>query len=147
MPTATLAALHAVDWRRIGLSDFGRPEGFLERQLDRWGRQYHAAVVGVASPLVDPLMAWLSGNLPAPSTVGITHGDYRLGNLVFAPDTERIAAVLDWELATIGDPLTDLAYLCIPYHVPPDVPGVMGLGLGKAVPREAEVVGLLAQPP
>lgn len=146
---ATLAAVHAVDWQRIGLSDFGRPEGFLARQLDRWGRQYHAAVAGPADPLVGPLMAWLSHKLPAASTVGITHGDYRLGNLVFAPDTAGVAAVLDWELATIGDPMADLAYLCIPYYVPPGMPGVMGLqGLDLAklgVPDEAALLSAYAR--
>lgn len=147
--TATLATLHAVDWQRIGLSDFGRPEGFLARQLDRWGRQYRAAVVGTADPLVEPLMVWLSRKLPAESTIGITHGDYRLGNLVFAPEAARVAAVLDWELCTIGDPLADLAYLCIPYHVPPDLPGVMGLqGLDLAklgVPDESALLAAYAR--
>lgn len=125
--TETLAALHAVDWRSAGLSDFGRGEGYLARQLDRWSRQYKASLVGDPDPMVGPLVSWLNEKTPRESATTITHGDFRIGNVVFDPSEPRIVAVLDWELSTLGDPLADLAYLCIPYHLPPDIPGVMGL--------------------
>jgi len=140
----TLAALHAVDWRAAGLSDFGRGEGYLARQLDRWTRQYQASVIGTPDPMLGPLAAWLHERLPRESATAITHGDFRLGNLVFEPDGPGIAAVLDWELSTLGDPLADLAYLCIPYHLPPGIPGVTGLGgldiARLGVPDEASLL-------
>lgn len=138
----TLAALHRVDWRAAGLEGFGRPESYLARQIDRWSRQYRASDAGDAA--MDALIGWLEANIPAESRVAIAHGDYRLGNLIFAPDAPRVAAVLDWELSTLGDPLGDLAYCCLCYHLPHDVPGVKGLaGLDLAtegLPDEAEFV-------
>ena len=73
-------------------------------------------------------MVWLEENIPADGTVAIAHGDFRLGNLIFAPDAPRVAAVLDWELSTLGDPLGDLAYCCLPYRLPAGAAGVKGLG-------------------
>lgn len=140
----TMAALHGIDWKAAGLSDFGRPEGYLERQIDRWSRQYEASVVDVADPAMARLAAWLRENRPRESRTTIAHGDFRFGNMVFAPKTPRVAAVLDWELATLGDPLSDLAYCCLPYHLPADQPGVRGLlGCDLArlgVPREEEFI-------
>jgi aminoglycoside phosphotransferase (APT) family kinase protein len=136
----TLAALHAVDWRAAGLSDFGRGEGYLARQVDRWTRQYRASSIGAPDPAIDRLVTWLQERTPRESATAIVHGDFRLGNLVIDAEAPRIAAVLDWELSTLGDPLADLAYLCVPYHLAPDVPGVAGLrglDLGRlGVPSE-----------
>ncbi|ARF60894.1 MULTISPECIES: phosphotransferase family protein [Streptomyces] len=105
----TLVDLHAVDPGAVGLGDFGRPEGFLERQLRRWGKQLDASrnreLAGV-----DELHADLGRSLPASPAPTVVHGDYRLDNVLLGPD-ERIRAVLDWEMSTLGDPLTDLGLL------------------------------------
>ncbi|WP_411097473.1 phosphotransferase family protein [Streptomyces sp. 020-2-3H-GM] len=105
----TLVDLHAVDPGAVGLADFGRPEGFLERQLRRWGKQLDASrnreLAGV-----DELHADLGRSLPASPAPTVVHGDYRLDNVLLGPD-ERIRAVLDWEMSTLGDPLTDLGLL------------------------------------
>jgi aminoglycoside phosphotransferase (APT) family kinase protein len=123
----TLAALHRVDWVAAGLQDFGRHENYLRRQVDRWSKQYRAAVVGNPDPIVDEVIAWLQAHLPVEQTPCIAHGDYRLGNLIYANDSPRVAAVLDWELSTLGDPLSDLAYCCLAYHLPSDLEGSRGL--------------------
>ncbi|HEY0833350.1 MAG TPA: phosphotransferase [Azospirillum sp.] len=123
----TLAALHRVDWAAAGLDGFGRPENYLARQIDRWSRQYRASVVGEADPVMEELIAWLGANTPTDGLTTIAHGDFRLGNLLFAHGRPRVAAVLDWELSTLGDPLGDLAYCCLPYHLPAGLAGVKGL--------------------
>jgi aminoglycoside phosphotransferase (APT) family kinase protein len=106
----TLAELHAVDWRAAGLADLGRPEGFNERHLRRMGRLV-ADEDGNPPPHFATIDSWLGAHVPTESGGAIVHNDYRLGNVVLAPDTPgRIAAVLDWELATIGDPLFDVGY-------------------------------------
>lgn len=109
----TLAALHAVDPEAVGLGDFGRPEGFLARQTRRWKKQLDFSRSRDV-PDLDALYAMLearveAGGLPE-SSVGIVHGDYRLDNLL-VDDDDQVRAILDWEMATIGDPLTDLALL------------------------------------
>lgn len=140
----TLAALHRLEPQAVGLADFGRPDNYLARQIDRWSRQYRASLVEGADPNMERLGRWLPDNLPRRSRVAIAHGDYRLGNLIFAPDAANVAAILDWELATLGDPLSDLAYCCLPYRLPGDVPGVKGLdGLdlkSLGLPGETEFV-------
>jgi aminoglycoside phosphotransferase (APT) family kinase protein len=112
-----LVEIHAVDWRAVGLEGFGKPTGYLERQLRRFGGLWELNKTREI-PAVESLGAWLAEHLPEsnppthPST--IVHGDYRLGNTIFAPGAPaRLAAVLDWEMATIGDPLADLGYLCM----------------------------------
>ncbi|WP_165521916.1 phosphotransferase family protein [Micromonospora zingiberis] len=107
----TLADLHEVRIDAVGLRDFGRPDGFLARQLARWHRQYHA-VSRRHTVLVDELANRLGAGLPPPVGASIVHGDYRVDNLIVTPDDPgRIAAVLDWEMATLGDPLADLGTL------------------------------------
>ncbi|RLU92127.1 acyl-CoA dehydrogenase [Streptomyces griseocarneus] len=116
----TLVALHAVDPEAVGLGDFGRPDGFLERQLRRWGKQLDASR-SRDLPGIDELHAALAGALPASPAPTVVHGDYRLDNvLVGADDTVR--AVLDWEMSTLGDPLTDLGLLVM-YSEQRPVPG------------------------
>jgi aminoglycoside phosphotransferase (APT) family kinase protein len=108
----TLADLHDVDPAAVGLADFGRPEGFLERQVKRWHQQWQASETRPLDELartVDRLVATMPEQ-PAPAVV---HGDYRLTNVMFAPGIEGIAAVVDWEMATLGDPLTDLGLLVV----------------------------------
>lgn len=109
----TLAHLHAVDWRAAGLEGFGRPEGYLARQVRRWGEQWGRTRAEVGeTPAIDELQRRLAAAVPPTPEPTIVHGDYRLGNVMLdAGDPGRIIAVLDWEMATLGDPLADLGYL------------------------------------
>ena len=138
-----LAALHRVDWRAVGLEGFGKPEGYMARQVALWTRQWEASRVE-EMPDMDRLAAWLPGHLPKDEEATIAHGDYRLGNLIIHPTEPRIVAVLDWELATIGHPLADLGYACLTYHFesgPDGVSGVLGADLsGTGIPSEGEFV-------
>ncbi|MEP6626022.1 MAG: phosphotransferase family protein [Acidimicrobiia bacterium] len=103
-----LAAIHAVDYRSVGLAEFGRPDGFLERQVRRWGEQWERSKTREL-PAVDELARRLRNALPESGPATIVHGDYRLDNTMMATDDPgRIVAVLDWEMSTLGDPLTDL---------------------------------------
>lgn len=106
----TLADLHRVDPTEVGLADFGRPEGFLERQVRRWSKQL-AQSTSRDLPDAGTLRDRLAAGIPVSATTAIVHGDYRLDNLIVDPATMRVAAVLDWEMATLGDPLTDLGLL------------------------------------
>ncbi|MFK0214888.1 MULTISPECIES: phosphotransferase family protein [unclassified Streptomyces] len=115
----TLVDLHAVDPEAVGLGDFGRPEGFLDRQLRRWGKQL-AASRGRELPGIEELHAALGRALPASPPPTVVHGDYRLDNVLVGTD-DRIRAVLDWEMSTLGDPLTDLGLLVM-YSTPLDLP-------------------------
>jgi aminoglycoside phosphotransferase (APT) family kinase protein len=111
-----IAALGAVDHHAVGLADFGRPENYLERQVARWRSQLesYAAMPGYAGPDipgVDRVARWLEDNRPASFRAGIIHGDYHLGNVLFSRTGPELAAIVDWELTTIGDPLLDLGWL------------------------------------
>ena len=126
---STLAALHRVDVAAVGLSDFGRPGNYFARQLTRWSEQYRASETGPI-PAMDALMDALPARCPADDgVVALTHGDYRIDNLMFATDAPRIVAVVDWELSTLGHPLADLGYLCMALRLPrnPALPGLAGL--------------------
>ncbi|WP_166268819.1 phosphotransferase [Marinobacter caseinilyticus] len=122
----TLATLHAVDVNAVGLGDFGRPSGYVSRQLARWTKQYQASRTDDL-PAMDKLMAWLPDHLPRHDECAIAHGDYRLGNLMLAQDRPDVVAILDWELSTLGHPIADLAYFCLPYHLPSDLVGMRGV--------------------
>jgi aminoglycoside phosphotransferase (APT) family kinase protein len=106
-----LVEVHAVDWRAAGLEGFGKPTGYLERQLRRFGGLWeHNRTRDL--PQVERVGRWLADHLPQSPTATVVHGDYRLGNVMYAPaDTARLVAIFDWEMATIGDPLADLGYL------------------------------------
>jgi aminoglycoside phosphotransferase (APT) family kinase protein len=138
-----LAALHAVDWRAAGLADFGKPERYMERQVERGIRQWQQVKVE-EMPAMDRVGAWLAANLPADDETAIAHGDYRIGNVILHPEEPRVVAVLDWELATLGHPLADLGYACLTYHMPPGPSGVTGVeGIDFAatgIPTQAEFV-------
>lgn len=108
---ATLVDLHAVDYNACGLGEFGRPDGYMERQVRRWSKQWEATRT-TELPGLDALAADLTTRVPAHSDSTIVHGDYRLDNTILDPaDVGRIAAVLDWEMSTLGDPLADLGLL------------------------------------
>ena len=108
----SLVRLHAVDPAAVGLADFGRPDGFLERQVRRWHTQWKASRTGPPTE-PDAVVAALLRRLPPPAAPGIVHGDYRLTNVIYRPDLTGIAAVVDWEMATLGDPLTDVGLLAV----------------------------------
>jgi aminoglycoside phosphotransferase (APT) family kinase protein len=108
----TLVALHDVDPAAIGLTDFGRPDGFLERQVRRWHAQWQASATEPRAAL-DAVIERLGATLPTQSKPAVVHGDYRLSNVMFRPDLSGIAAVVDWEMATLGDPLTDVGLLVV----------------------------------
>ncbi|MFF4796142.1 phosphotransferase family protein [Streptomyces sp. NPDC001276] len=135
----TLVELHAVDPAEVGLEGFGRPEGFLDRQLRRWGKQL-AASRNRELAGVDELHAALGRALPVSPAPAVVHGDYRLDNVLLGPD-DRITAVLDWEMSTLGDPLTDLGLLVM-YSTPlgmPDSP-VSTTAEAPGHPSAAELV-------
>lgn len=112
-----MARLHRVDWKAVGLSDYGAAGGFLQRQIDLWKRQYRAAQTDDV-PAMDRLGEWLAAHIPPAPRTTIVHGDYRSNNILLEPEAPRVAAILDWELSTLGDPLCDLAYICLCYYLP-----------------------------
>jgi aminoglycoside phosphotransferase (APT) family kinase protein len=115
---ATLARLHSFEPATIGLGAFGRGESYVARQVDRWSKQYRASETEQVEEM-ERLMAWLPGNLPPAGPVRVVHGDYRLDNMILAPDAPKILAVLDWELSTLGDPLADFSYHLMQWDMPP----------------------------
>lgn len=138
-----LASLHAVDWRAAGLEGFGRPEAFLERQVDRWRTQYRGYQVRELADF-EALAEWLDENRPSPTEPAILHGDFHLDNCLFSPAPPiRVEAVIDWETATIGDPLLDLGLLLgfwgteRPRH--PAMPKVQGVSRGPGSPSRRQL--------
>ncbi len=119
----TLVRLHTVDYEAVGLGDFGRPEGYLERQVQRWSKQWEGNKTSEL-PEIDELCRRLARALPRSPAPTIVHGDYRLGNMALDPnDPGRIVAIFDWEMATLGDPLADLGYTLIYWMEPGEGPG------------------------
>lgn len=144
-----LADLHAVDPESAGLADFGRPDGYLERQMSTWRRQYQASR-SREQPALDALQERLAATVPAgPARTGIVHGDYRLDNMLVAgpPDAPHVTAVLDWEMATLGDPLVDLGMLGMYWHIRELTGGEAAAGAivpGAGYPDFEEVVDAYA---
>jgi aminoglycoside phosphotransferase (APT) family kinase protein len=140
-----LVEIHAVDWRAAGLEDFGKPTGYLERQLRRFGGLWEINKTREI-PAVERVAGWLTEHLPESGPATIVHGDYRLGNTMFATGAPaRLTAVLDWEMATIGDPLADLGYMCMVWGQADDPPGGIGDSLGavtkaEGFPTRAELI-------
>lgn len=140
-----MAALHTVDFAARGLSNYGKPGNYFERQIGRWSKQYIASITQPI-PEMDQLMAWLPEHIPAmardPAMVSVVHGDYRMDNLMFHPTEPRVIAVLDWELSTLGHPLADFSYHCMGWHITPGAfRGIGGLDLAAlGIPSEADYI-------
>jgi aminoglycoside phosphotransferase (APT) family kinase protein len=115
---ATIAQLHNFDPNKIGLSDFGRGENYVARQVERWSKQYRASETEKIEAM-ERLIEWLPRHIPPSGPARLVHGDYRLDNLILAKDKPDIIAVLDWELSTLGDPLADFTYHLMAWHMPP----------------------------
>ncbi|SDB73953.1 phosphotransferase family protein [Belnapia rosea] len=138
----TLARLHDVDWRKAGLEGFGRPGNYFERQVGRWTKQWEGQRFRDIPELAD-LAGWVAAHIPADDgEASIVHGDYRPGNVMFAPDGPQVVAVLDWELSTIGHPMADLAFSTIPWRsTPEEYGGMRGHDLAAlGIPGEDEYV-------
>lgn len=138
-----MAALHSVDVNLVGLTDYGKPGNYFERQISRWSSQYHAAETQNIQSM-NTLLEWLPANLPFDDgQISLIHGDYRLDNAMFSSNEPRMIALLDWELSTLGHPLADLSYFCMGQRLPA-AGGLKGLdGIDRAsigVPSEEELV-------
>jgi aminoglycoside phosphotransferase (APT) family kinase protein len=136
-----LAAIHSVDLGAVGLADYGRPDAYVARQVNRWTKQYLASQTAEVEPM-NTLIEWLPAHIPDDEATALVHGDYRLDNLIFHPTEPRALAVIDWELSTLGHPLSDLAYTCMLYDVMlPKIGGLAGVDFAKTgIPTEAEFV-------
>ncbi|MDP7593887.1 MAG: phosphotransferase family protein [Litorilituus sp.] len=144
-----LVALHSVDIKKVGLTDYGKPGNYFQRQLARWTTQYKATELAHIAA-VHELMQWLEVNLPEDDgRECLVHGDFRLDNMMFARDKPEIIAVLDWELSTLGHPFADLAYQCMQLRMPQGVGDIQGLqGIDRiklGIPSEQEYVSLYCQ--
>jgi aminoglycoside phosphotransferase (APT) family kinase protein len=141
-----LAALHQVDFAAAGISDYGKHEGYLSRQIARWTKQYRASETE-SIPSMDALIDWLPAHIPAGEETSIVHGDYRLDNVIFHPTEPRILAVLDWELSTLGHPLADFAYHCMTWYLPPGAGrGLAGSDLaGSGIPSVKEYIAMYCE--
>jgi aminoglycoside phosphotransferase (APT) family kinase protein len=135
---ATLARLHGYDPAALGLADFGRGESYVARQVERWSKQYRASETERIEEM-ERLIAWLPGHLPPPGPVRLVHGDYRLDNIIVAPSEPALAAVLDWELATLGDPLADLTFHLMAWDMPR---AEGGAGFGTLAGRDLARLGI-----
>jgi aminoglycoside phosphotransferase (APT) family kinase protein len=142
-----LAALHRFDWQAAGLGDFGRPEQFLERQVGRWTKQYESYAVRDL-PRFAEVGCWLEAHRPREWTPGLMHGDFHLDNCLFSPAEARLRAIIDWELATIGDPLLDVGLVLAFWGRrpidPPAMPQVQGVSRAPASPDREELAGRYA---
>jgi aminoglycoside phosphotransferase (APT) family kinase protein len=139
---STLARLHSFDPTALGLADFGRGENYVARQVERWSRQYRASETERIEDM-EQLIAWLPGHLPPPTPVRLVHGDFRLDNVIIAPSSSEVVAVLDWELSTLGDPLADFAYYLMAWDMPPSPSGV---GFGSLSGRDLGALGIPTRP-
>jgi aminoglycoside phosphotransferase (APT) family kinase protein len=142
-----IAAISMVDPVALGLGDYGRHGGYVERQVARWTKQYRASETA-SIPAMDALIDWLPKNLPtAPEEVRLVHGDYRLDNLILHPSEPRVLAVVDWELSTLGCPYADFAYNVMAWRIAPGLfRGLGGVDLaGTGIPQEDDYINLWCQ--
>lgn len=138
-----LAALHRVDYAAVGLGDYGKVGGFIGRQVARWSQQYQASRTADI-PAMEALMAYLAAHLPQDDETTIVHGDYRIDNIIIAADAPKALAIIDWELSTLGHPVSDLAYTCMAYHLAlPGRGSLVGCDLKDlGIPDEREIVDM-----
>jgi aminoglycoside phosphotransferase (APT) family kinase protein len=140
---AALALLHGIDPASAGLSDYGKPGNYFARQTQRWTEQYRASETAEIAEM-NQLIDWLAANLPPDDgRVALVHGDYRIDNMIFAKDSPKLLAVLDWELSTLGHPFADLAYQCMQWRLPNagDFRGLAGLDRAAlGIPSDEEYV-------
>ncbi|MCA2012827.1 phosphotransferase [Cereibacter sphaeroides] len=139
-----IAKISMVDPLAVGLGDYGRQGGYVERQVSRWTKQYHASETHKIAAM-DNLIDWLPQNMPtAPEEIRIAHGDFRLDNLMFHPTEPRVLGVLDWELSTLGDPFADFAYNVMVWRIAPGIfRGLGGVDLvNTGIPTEDEYINL-----
>lgn len=136
-----IAVLHGVNVAAAGLSDYGKPGNYFERQIGRWTRQYRDSATEPIKAM-DELMAWLPDHIPSGDETCVVHGDYRIDNLVFDRHSAKVIAVLDWELSTLGHPLADFSYHCMAWHIPSTLwRGLAGLDLPTlGIPTEEDYV-------
>jgi aminoglycoside phosphotransferase (APT) family kinase protein len=136
-----LAKLHQVDYVKVGLGDYGKVGGYVARQVDRWSKQYEASRTSEI-PAMEALLAFVRERRPASDETTLIHGDYRIDNIMYAAAEPTAVAVIDWELSTLGHPVSDLAYACMGYHL--NLPGRGGLaGIDVAalgIPTEQQMV-------
>jgi aminoglycoside phosphotransferase (APT) family kinase protein len=140
---ATIAQLHGYDPAVIGLGDYGRASGYVERQVARWSKQYTTDTDGGRVEDMDRLVDWLAKHLPPDSgEARVTHGDFRCDNMIFDAAGPQVRAVLDWELSTLGDPAADFTYHCLMFRMPAGIfTGLQGLDLpALGIPSEEEYV-------
>ena len=130
----TIARLHGFDPAALGLSDFGKPQGYVARQIKRWSEQYRASETETIAEM-DQLIAWLPGVCPEDSGAAVVHGDFRLDNCIVHATEPRVIAVLDWELSTIGDPLADFTYHLMQWFMPVSDTGA---GVGSLMGHEQD---------
>ena len=141
-----IAELHTIDPASVGLADFGRPGNYIERQVARWTKQYRASVTQPIDEM-ERLIEWLPRHLPPEQGGRIVHGDYKVDNIIFHPSQPRVVALLDWELATIGDPLADFAFHLMAWHLEPTLfRGWAGEDLATlGIPAEREYAAAYAR--
>ncbi|MBU2511764.1 phosphotransferase [bacterium] len=139
----TIAALHDVDYGSIGLSNYGKAGNYFGRQVSRWKKQYEASK-DKSYPVMEKLIEWLEQNIPDNDETTIVHGDFRLDNMIFHPRENRVIAVIDWELSTLGHPLSDFSYLCIIWRFPDGIMnGFAGVDCqAEGLPTEDEFMDL-----
>jgi len=136
-----MVALHGLDYRAVGLGDYGKEGNYFARQIARWSRQYQASQTENIEAM-EKLIAWLPANIPSGEQTALVHGDYRIDNMIFAPTEPRLLAVVDWELSTLGHPLADFSYHVMAWRVPAgEMRGLKGLDLAAlGIPTEAQYV-------
>ncbi|MBB6123986.1 phosphotransferase [Sphingobium subterraneum] len=139
---ATMAALHQVDYRAVGLEDYGRPGNYFARQIGRWTKQYQADDLAGRNPDMDFLVDTLPTLIPDGDETTLVHGDCRCDNMIFHPTEPRVLAVLDWELSTLGHPLADFAYHTLMYRLTPDIVPSLGAAdlTSLGIPSERDYI-------
>jgi aminoglycoside phosphotransferase (APT) family kinase protein len=143
---ATLARLHTVDYRAIGLGEYGKEGDYVARQITRWTKQYRLSETARIEAM-EKLIDWLPRHLPQGETTRLVHGDYRLDNLIIAPASPKVLAVIDWELSTLGDPLADFSYHLMQWRMPQSHRGgLLGLDLKPlGIPSEPDYMALYCE--